>query len=153
MKEQNEYIQCLVWEYRNKMEPLLKYIPWLTEKQGNKTGSIYDGEGLGENSVPVPVYDGTLMNFIREVQKAELTDRNYVYVYSRYQIRNTADERRLIKQATIKEMDILTGILSKYVLGGMTKASVWPQGVENGIFLRVLLKMKEIVEFWDRPLV
>ena len=49
-------------------------------------------------------------------------------------------------------MDTLKGILSKYILGGMTKGQVWSEGVSNGSILKVLLKMKEILEYWDKPI-
>ena len=58
----------------------------------------------------------------------------------------------MIERATIREMDVLKGILSKYILGGMTKGRVWTEGVANGSILKVLLKMKEILEYWDRPI-
>ena len=77
-------------------------------------------------------------------------NRNYVYVYSRNRIRTEADEHRFIRNATIKEMGDLWGILSKYILKGMTKAALWSEGVRNGVFLELLLKMKEILAYWDR---
>lgn len=152
MEQEIEYRRQIVNRYRGQIEPLIKYIPWLTEHEGGRTSGIYDGEGIGANSVPIPVYDGTLMNFVREVQRTKLLDKNYVYVYSRYRMNSPEEEKRRIAKATIKEMDVLTGILSKYILGGVTKGYVWPQGVENGIYLHVILKMKEILEFWDKPI-
>ena len=74
------------------------------------------------------------------------------YIYSRKRIRTPEDERRVIKTATIREWDVLCGILSKYVLGGNTKAYLWTQAVQENIFYLVLNKMREIVEYWDRHL-
>ncbi|MBQ7954197.1 MAG: hypothetical protein IJ282_00450 [Lachnospiraceae bacterium] len=152
MEQDMEYRQQLISEYRAKVEPLLKYLTWLTQKQGTRMVSIYGGEGISENSVPFPVYDGTLMSFIKDAQKTGLLDRNYVYVYSRNRIRSVADEKRMIEQAELKTFDILTGILSKYVMGGMTKSTLWSQAVDEGIFMLVVQKMKDILEFWDKPL-
>ena len=92
------------------------------------------------------------MSFIKDAQKSGLLDRNYVYVYSRNHIRSLIDEKTAIEKAELKNFEVLTGILSKYVLGGMTKAVLWSQGVEEGIFMLVLQKMKEILEYWDKPL-
>ena len=78
-------------------------------------------------------------------------DRNYMYVYSRYRIRTLQDEIKAIDRSSIKEMDVLKAILSKYVMGGMTKGRMWSEAVENGIFLRVVSKMKANLDFWDRP--
>ncbi len=93
------------------------------------------------------------MSFIKEVQKTTLVDRNYPYVYSKYRYRSVQDELRAIDRASIKDMDILKGILSKYVLGGMTKGRLWTEAVYNRIFLNIIRKMKDNIEFWDRPMV
>ena len=92
------------------------------------------------------------MSFIKEVQRTGLLDRNYVYVYSRNRIRTVADELQIIDRCGIMEMDILKGILSKYVMGGMTKGRLWTEAVYNQVFLKVLMKMKENIEFWDKPM-
>jgi hypothetical protein len=136
--------------YKPDVESLTVYIPWLEAHRGNQTTTIYRGEGLEQHSITFPVYDGTLMSFVKTAQASSLIDRNYAYVYSRNHIRTLRDERRFIQNATIKEMGDLWGILSKYILKGMTKAALWSEGVQNGIFLDLLLKMTEILAFWDK---
>ena len=61
------------------------------------------------------------------------------------------DELLAIKRSDIREMDVLKGILSRYVMEGMTKGRRWSEAVENGIFLKVIKKMKENLDFWDHP--
>lgn len=139
-------------EYRDEVEKYLKYIPWLQQKAGGKVMSNYSGEGIGEHSVKIPVYDSVVLGFVKELSKSKFMDRNYRYVYSRNGIRTIEDEKRAIERTGIRDMGILCGILSKYVLGGMTKGALWEIAVKEGIFLAVLLKMKEIMEFWDKPL-
>ncbi len=143
-------VEEMVEYYKPDVESLTGFIPWLETHRGNDTSTTFQGEGIGEHSITFPVYDTTLMNFVRTVQASSLTDRNYVYIYSRYGIRTAEDEHRLIKNATIKEMGALWGILSRYILKGMTKGAVWAEGVRNGIYLELLCKMKEILDFWDR---
>ena len=46
---------------------------------------------------------------------------------------------------------MLKGILSKYVLEGMRKGRRWSEAVEEGIFLNVVRKMKENLDYWDHP--
>jgi hypothetical protein len=77
-------------------------------------------------------------------------DRNYVYVYTRNRIRSHADEKRLIAGAELKDWEILGGILSKYVLEGRTKATLWGDAMQEDIFLLVLRKMREIIRYWDK---
>ncbi len=143
-------VEEMVEYYKPDVEELAVYIPWLETHKGGESSSVFTGEGVEKNSITFPVYDTTLMNFVKAAQASRLMNRNYVYVYSRNRIRTEADEHRFIRNATIKEMGDLWGILSKYILKGMTKAALWSEGVRNGVFLELLLKMKEILAYWDR---
>lgn len=151
MEQDMEYRRKLIKRYRKEVEPLLRYLSWFEDKRGAKVSSVYSENELRQHSMPFPVYDGTLLSFVKEVQKSSLTDRNYVYVYSQYRISTPQDERRLIESVTIKNMEVLTGILSKYICGGMTKGWLWSQAVEEGIFYAILLKFKELFDMWDQP--
>lgn len=135
--------------YKQDALKLFRYINWLEQKSGQSVCSIYGAEGIATNSVPFPVYEGTLMNFVKEAEKTCFMDRNHVYVYSKYQLKNSRDELRLIQAATIRDMDKLAGILSHYIMGGRTKARLWSEGVTAGIYVALLKKMKELIEFWD----
>ena len=134
-------VEEMVEYYKPDVEELAVYIPWLETHKGGESSSVFTGEGVEKNSITFPVYDTTLMNFVKAAQASRLMNRNYVYVYSRNRIRTEADEHRFIRNATIKEMGDLWGILSKYILKGMTKAALWSEGVRNGVFLELLLKM------------
>lgn len=151
--EDIEYRRFIVEEYKPDVERLIRYLPWLEEKAGSNVSKQFTDSGIGVNSIPFPVYDSTLLGFIKEVQRTTLLDRNYRYIYSKHRIRTSADELRMISKADITQMDILKGILSKYVMGGMTKGTLWTDAVREGIFLKVIQKMKENVEFWDKPMV
>lgn len=150
-KEDIAYRQQVVDTYKPDVEKLTRYLPWLEDKSGadSSVAESYEGSGIRENSISFLVYDGTLMSFIKEVQKTGLLDRNYPYIYSRYGLRTVQDELRAISRADIREMDLLRGILSKYVMGGMTKGKMWTEAVANGIFLNVIRRMKKNLEFWD----
>lgn len=152
--EDIEYRRQIVSTYKPDVEKLIRYLPWLEEKAaaGGGVAEMFGDNGIREHSITFPVYDGTLMSFIKEVQRTELLDRNYPYIYSRHRIRTLQDELRAISRADIKEMDVLKGILSRYVLGGMTKGRLWTEAVTNRIFLNVIRRMKENIEFWDRPM-
>lgn len=152
MERDTLYMQEVANGYRPDVERLVKYIPWLESKLGTNISSIYRGEGIAEHSLAFPVYDSTLMSLVQDTRRTQLLDRNYAYVYSRNRIKTVEEEQRLIERATIKDMDALKGVLSKYILGGLTKGSIWNEGVANGSILKVLLKMKEILEYWDRPI-
>ena len=65
-------------------------------------------------------------------------DKNYPYVYSRNMIKTHSDEQRLIAQARLTDFFILQGILSKYVLEGMRRSTVWTVAVKEEIFINIL---------------
>ncbi len=143
------YRQQVVEKYKPDIQKLLRYLPWLEEKAGQNVCETFDGSGIRGSSIPFPVYDGTLMSFLKEAQRTKLLDRNYVYVYSKYRIRTIQDELKIIEETDITQMNILTAILSKYVMGGMTKAVLWTEAVQYGVFAKVVKKMWDNVEFWD----
>lgn len=149
MEQDTEYRRQQVEEYKKTLMPLLRYLPWLEQSAGTSVSKNYNGAEMGEKVMSFPVYDGTLLSFIREAKNTSFMDRNYRYVYTRNRIMNHDDERRLIAGATIKEWDILCGILSKYVMGGQTKGTLWSEAVTERIFYLVIKQMCEIIEFWD----
>ncbi len=152
MEQEMEYIQQVMAENKKILMPLLRFLPWLEQKSGQSVSTNYQGEGFGDHSMTFPVYEGTLMSFVREASKSPLMERNYKYVYTRNHLKSHEEERRVIAAATWKEWDILRGILSKYVMGGRVKGTLWNEGVQERIFYLVLKKMKEIIEYWDRPI-
>lgn len=151
MEQDVDYRRKLIERYRNDVEPLFRFLPWLEDKRGKQVSNNYERDEL-THSISFPVYDGTLMSFVKEVQRRGLTDRNYVYVYSRYEIKSVEDEHKLIAEVTIKNVEVLTAVLSKYISGGMTKGWLWPQAVTEGIYLEILLKFKELFVLWDQPM-
>lgn len=142
----------IVQEYKEDVHRMLKYIPWLESKVGQSVSDTYQGDDLAKKSITFPVYDSTLLSFVKEVKGTKLIDRNYMYAYSKYRMHNSGDELKNIKKAKITQINLLRGILSKYVVKGMTKATVWTEGVEKGIFLEVLVKLRELIEFYEGPL-
>lgn len=152
MGQERKSKEEIIEQYRSDVEKLVPYIPWLQSKTGGDVEGIYAGEGLADSSIPVPVYDSNLLRFVKEAGKLTLIDRNYVYVYARYDLNTAQKELKAIAGATLQDMHMLSGILSKYVLKGKVQGKYWTAGVENRIFLNVILKMKELMEFWDRPL-
>lgn len=152
MDQGSEYRQKLIAEYKEMVLPLLKYLAWFEQNAGNGVCSTYSGEEMSDTTLPFPVYNGTVMSFVKEAAKSPLMYKNYQYVYTRNAIRNHDDERRVIKRADLKDWDVLRAILSRYVLGGRVKGVLWDEGVKEQIFYLVLDQMKMIIEYWDKPL-
>lgn len=152
MNTGNEYRAQLIAEYTEKISPLFRYIPYLKEKEGSNISSLYkDGNKLS-NTVPVPVYDSTVLSFVKEAQKTGYMDRNYIYTYNLTGAKNAQDERLYISDAKLVDVDKIIAIIAKYVLGGMIKGRMWTEAVESGVWLHALLKIKEVLEVVEGPL-
>ncbi len=152
MVDSVEYRQQIIAEYKEVVLPLFKYLPWMEQYSGKSVTTIYDGQEIGAETLRFPVYDGTLMNFVREASRTKLMDKNYIYVFTRNKLVTTEDVLERIQKSDWQQWDVLRGILSKYVLGGQTKGMLWNEAMREGIFYQVLKRMKEIIEFWDKPL-
>ena len=152
MEREAERLQRMemIREYRTELEKLLKYIPWLEKNRGQNLSTPYAGDDVEKNSIAFPVYDGTLLNFIRELSATRWMNRNYMYDYRRYRIENAEEEKRVIARAGVKELGLICSILSRYAMKGRTKGSVWSEGVINGVYLDALLKIKAIILQWDK---
>ncbi|MDE6701054.1 MAG: hypothetical protein K2K10_08610 [Acetatifactor sp.] len=150
MEQEIEYRQRQLEEYKAALAPLLRYLPWLEQSAGKSASRNYSGAEVGERVLSFPVYDSTLLNFVKDAKKTIFMDRNYRYIYTRNHIRNHEDERKLIQNAGLKEWGILCGILSKYVLGGQTKGTFWSEAVQEQIFYLIIKQMSEIIKYWDK---
>ena len=136
----------LIQRYRPDAERLMPYISWLEEKHGGRVMNSYEGEGVEKTSFTFPVYDATLLRFVKTAKGTVFITRNYQYVYSRNRIKGAEQEKKAVKSAELQNMELLSGIFSRYVLGGMTKGVLWAEAVENGIFLEVLYRLRELLE-------
>ncbi len=139
----------IVKRYRIDVMQMARYLSWLESHAAAPVADTYQNEGM-QHTIPFPVYDSTLLSFVREFMKTGLVNRNYAYVYSRNRLRNAQDEHAFIARAELAQMGDLAGILSKYVLEGNIRGSVWTEGVQNRVMYAALAKMKENIEFWGK---
>ncbi len=146
------YRRELVEQYRPIVEKLVTYLPWLESKRGQNVSDNFSGEGIAEHSISFPVYDSTLLALVKLLQSTPLIDRNYVYVYSRNRLKTHEDEVRLIHNSELKDTANIGAVLSKYVLEGMRKGTMWTEGVTSGVFFEAITQLKKNVEFWDVPI-
>jgi hypothetical protein len=140
-------VEDIVSRYRPEVDKLLPYVRWLQDNAKSEVAQSYSNGDL--KSMPFPVYDSNLLMFVKAAQNTNLIDRNYVYVYSRNHLNSAKDELMFIREAQIMDMDDLAGILSKYILTGMTKGTVWAEGVYNGVLFQVVSKMDELLNYWS----
>ncbi len=142
-QEQNLREQ-IIEEYRDELTKLLRYLPFLEKKSGKDVQEFYEGDG--ENKViPVPVYDSTLLAFVKEAKTTKFMYRNYPYIYRRWKLPNAEAERAAMESAQLRDIDLFRGIISKYVLEGQRKAVMWTAAVEERIFVTALSRLQSLM--------
>lgn len=142
----------IVEEYKDDLVKLLKYLPFLEKKSGKDVTQFYEGDGQNK-VIPVPVYDSTLLAFVKEARTTKFMNRNYPYVYRRWRMPTPNDERIAMESATIRDMDLFRGIISKYVLEGQRKSVMWTTAVEERIFVTALVKLRSLMfDYSAQPL-
>ncbi|WP_026661349.1 hypothetical protein [Butyrivibrio sp. AC2005] len=146
-KDGENSVEDIISRYKDDVASLAPYIPWLKEHTKQQVAESYSNSELS-NSMPFPVYDSTLLSFVKQAQQTGMMNRNYTYVYTRNHIANYKDELEFISDAEIMNMDDLAGILSKYILEGQTKGTVWAEGVYTGVLYQLIYKMDDLIHFW-----
>ncbi len=141
--------QARVEAYKKELNKLIPYLGWLKDKQGQLTAKSFTDEGIGQTSIAFPVYDGTLLNFIKVLSSTNLINPNYVYDYRKYRIQEGKGELQFIASAQSKDISVICSILSRYALKGRVKGNVWTEGVKNGVYLQAILKIQELLERYD----
>lgn len=136
----------LIKQYQPDAKRLVRYISWLETKRDGGVMQSFEGEGVEKTAFTFPVYDSTLLSFIKTARETQFITKNYQYVYNRNRIRNNEQEKKMVRNASLRDIGLLSGVLSRYVLGGMTKSVLWAQGVESGIFLEVLYRLRDLLE-------
>lgn len=153
MEQNKQSISEMIAMYKNDVEMLVRYLPWLESKSGEKMYSSYTPENSRPGAgLKVPVYDSTLLQFVKTAQKTKFMNKNYVYTFSRKKLKTAEDEHKFIDKCQIMDMAALGDILSMYVLKGMTKGTLWSEGVSNGVLSHTVKRMKELIEFWSVPM-
>lgn len=131
--------------YQEDAMKLLQYYNWVKKVSGQTMSQLYSGEGIDKTSMAVPVYDSTLLQFIKTAKTTKFMNRNYVYTYSHNMIKKPEDEIKFIKNCTLQDIKALGDILSSYCFRGDVKGAVWTEGIKQGVYLELLEKMNELI--------
>ena len=146
-KDGENSVEEIVSRYKDDVATLTPYMNWLKEHTSQQVAESYSNSELSR-SMPFPVYDSNLLSFVKQAQQTNMINRNYTYVYTRNHIVTYKDELLFISDADIMDMDDLAGILSRYILEGQTKGTVWAEGVYTGVLYQLVYKMDDLIHFW-----
>lgn len=140
----------IIEKYKDDANLLMKYVPYLEKKLGDYKLQMHKVEGENNRNINIPIYDSTLLRMVEEIGSLQFMNENYAYVYRKYKMIDDNDELYQINKAGIQNMDLLWGILSKYILKGRVKGLVWQEGVANGVILAAIRKMNDVILFWTK---
>ncbi len=146
-KDGENSVEDIIARYKDDVQKLVPYLTWLKEHTQKQVAESYSNSELS-HSMPFPVYDSTLLSFVKEAQQTGMMNRNYTYVFTRNHLNTWKDELMFIDDAEITDMDDLAGILSKYILEGQVRGTVWAEGVYTGVLFQVVDKMRELLHYW-----
>lgn len=136
----------IIYLYKDDALKLMQYYNWIKSKSGQDISSLYTGDNIEETSMAVPVYDSTLLAFIKVAKGTEFMNRNYVYTFSRLRLRTPQDEIEAIKDSSLQEIKNIGDILSNYCYKGDVRGATWNEGLKNGVYLAILDRLKELLE-------
>ena len=89
--EERAYIEETVAKYAPDVDKLVAYVPWLEEKYGLEVKKTFDNPDVVAGSMPFPVYDSYMMEFIRTAENTGFMDPNHIYTFSRNKLKTDAD--------------------------------------------------------------
>lgn len=88
-----------------------------------------------------PVYDEGVDRFTHDFYDSDLVDGNYSETLERY----NAEALKLAELIETADIDLLKAILTFYIRGERFCDGTWADAIENKVFLRVLLRLEELV--------
>ena len=133
--------------YEAPVKALKSYLPWLESHAETDVAQTYQDSST---VMSFPVYDSTLLAFVKQAQNTGILNRNYVYAYSRHNLKTAEDELQFIERAQLADMDDLWCIVSRYVLEGYTRGAAWTEGVKSRVLYSVVKKMDDLLILWSK---
>ncbi len=112
-----------------KYDKLLEYIPFFEKEE-----DAYIVENLNGS----PIYSAKFMSFIREIENTDLPDVNYPLVASYDAI------QALTEKILTLDFNTLRAVLTYYYRQERFCWGLWGYAASNGIFLKILLRLKEL---------
>lgn len=135
-----------IFLYKDDAVKLMQFYNWVKKNSGMDLSGVYTGDEIEKSSMAVPIYDSTLLSFIKTAKDTEFMNRNYIYTYSRLRIKTPEQEIKEINRATFVEIKVIGDILSYYCYKGDVRGATWNEGLKNGVYLAILDKLKELLE-------
>lgn len=142
-----EYIELLCQNLYNSLsgiyDNVFSYIRYLDEvdikESCNWEGGESDEDGI--ITIPFPVYNIKIDEFINDVYKTNLMTNNYLgYIKEKVPENSTFED--IIETA---DLSLCKAILTDYIRKERFCDGVWADAVKNKVFLRLLMRIKDLI--------
>lgn len=123
-------------------DEIIAYIPYFNQENSNfckwTTGQdTVDGSLI----LPYPEYDREFTHFIDAVHDAQLLNGNYFEI-----LNERVPDKKYRAAISAADVELLSAILTYYVRAERYCDGAWETAYQEQIFLKILLRLKEIVD-------
>lgn len=137
----NQLYQSLI---RESIERLIAFIQYFKNVNKEYVCRWGGGERLGENhfSMPYPVYEQTLEDFIQTVYRSNLLCYNYLEIIEQHGLEGTEEMNEAIDHA---DLELTLAILTGYIRQERFCDGLWESAVEDKTFLKILIRLERLM--------
>ena len=142
-----EYIELICQNLYNSLsgmyDNVFRYITYLEEADINESCNWEDGESDADGiiTIPFPVYNIKIDEFIKDVYKTNLMTNNYLdYIKEKVPENSTFED--IIETA---DLTLCKAILTYYIRQERFCDGTWADAVKNKVFLRLLMRIKDLI--------
>lgn len=128
---------------KGSIEKLTVFIPYF-ENVKDDVCHWGGGEKLGEKhfTMPYPIYEQILEDFVQAVYKSNLLCYNYLEVIEQHGLHGTEEINTAIEYA---DLELTLAILTGYIRQERFCDGLWQSAVEDKIFLKLLRRLKSLM--------
>ncbi|MCQ4936375.1 ADP-ribosylglycohydrolase family protein [Anaerotignum propionicum] len=129
---------------KRSIDKLLAFIPYFENLNEKNSCSWGGGEKLGENhfSMPYPIYEQTLEDFIQAVYSSNLICYNYLEVIEKNGLHGTEEMNTAIEQS---DFELTLAILTGYIRQERFCDGLWESAIEDKTFLKILRRLEQLM--------
>lgn len=126
---------------KRSIDKLLAFIPYFENVNEKNACSWGGGEKLGENhfSMPYPIYEQTLEDFIQAVYSSNLICYNYLEVIEKHGLHGTEEMNTAIEES---DLELTLAILTGYIRQERFCDGLWESAVKDKTFLKILRRLE-----------
>ena|GEM_PF-193706 len=129
---------------KRSIDKLLAFIPYFENVNEKNACSWGGGEKLGENhfSMPYPIYEQTLEDFIQAVYSSNLICYNYLEVIEKNGLHGTEEMNTAIEES---DLELTLAILTGYIRQERFCDGLWESALKDKTFLKILRRLERLM--------